>query len=229
MHGKTSLTATTPSWLQQRSSSSASNLMWSLIIIIKYLLRSGRVERSHDLWCAYWVLLVDRLLPVFSVQWCNTRPLAYHCFTMESHGFWWVTPCSIPIIVKININWGIYDVGYSVKDRLVKNWRGITYSPLLNGWEEFIRKYEWDEVEVTYYSINRKWWIYVRLGVWNKASHPSYTPAEIWSAALADKLVIPRLRITALPNQLASDIGSMGVNVRCQLIWQCSDSQPWNN
>jgi hypothetical protein len=41
------------------------------------------------------------------------------------------------------------------------------------------------------------------------------TPAEMWSAASADKLVIPRLWITALSNHLASDIGSMGVNCQC--------------
>jgi hypothetical protein len=41
------------------------------------------------------------------------------------------------------------------------------------------------------------------------------TPSEMWSAALADKLVIPRLRITALSNHLASDIGSMGINYQC--------------
>jgi hypothetical protein len=29
------------------------------------------------------------------------------------------------------------------------------------------------------------------------------TPSEIWSAALADKLVIPRLQITALSNTVA--------------------------
>jgi hypothetical protein len=39
------------------------------------------------------------------------------------------------------------------------------------------------------------------------------TPSEMWSAALADKPVIPRLWITALSNHLASDIGSMGINV----------------
>jgi hypothetical protein len=63
----------------------------------------------------------------------------------------------------------------------------------LNRWEEFIREYELDNIEVTYYSISRKWRIYVRLGAWNKSSHPSKTPAEIWSEALADKVVIPRL------------------------------------
>jgi hypothetical protein len=41
------------------------------------------------------------------------------------------------------------------------------------------------------------------------------TPSEMWSAALADKLVIPRLQITALSNHLASDIGSMGINHQC--------------
>ncbi len=98
--------------------------------------------------------------------------------------------------------------------KLVQYQRGVGYSPLLNGWEEFIREYELDDIEVAYYSINGKRWIYVRLGAWNKSSHPSKTPAEIWSAALADKLVIPRLQITALSNQLASDIDEMGVNFR---------------
>jgi hypothetical protein len=57
----------------------------------------------------------------------------------------------------------------------------------------FIRENELDEVEVTLFSVNRKRQIYVRLGAWDKTSHPSMTPAEMWSAASADKLVIPRL------------------------------------
>ncbi len=77
--------------------------------------------------------------------------------------------------------------------KLVQYRRGIGYSPLLAGWQEFIRENDLDEVEVTYFSVNRKKRFYVRLGAWDKTSHPSMTPSEMWSAALADKLVIPRL------------------------------------
>jgi hypothetical protein len=55
--------------------------------------------------------------------------------------------------------------------KLVQYRRGIRYSPLLNGWEEFIREYELDDVEVTYYSISRKWQIYVRLSACSKAAN----------------------------------------------------------
>jgi hypothetical protein len=93
--------------------------------------------------------------------------------------------------------------------RLVQYRRAVGYSPLLAAWQEFFREFELDEVKVTYYSINQKWWIYERLGAWDKASHPSRTPAKIWSAAVAGKVSIPRLQITALCNELASSIGSM--------------------
>jgi hypothetical protein len=79
-------------------------------------------------------------------------------------------------------------------------------------WQEFFIEFELDKVEVTYYSINEKQQIYVRVGAWDKASHPSRTPAEIWSASEADKLSIPRLRITTLCNELASCIGSMDLD-----------------
>jgi hypothetical protein len=93
--------------------------------------------------------------------------------------------------------------------RLVQFRRAVGYSPLLAAWQEFFREFELDEVEVTYYSINRKRRIYIRLGAWDKASHPSRTPAEIWSAAVAGKVSTPRLRITALCNELESSIGAM--------------------
>ncbi len=87
MHGKPSSTAITPSWLQQHSSSSTSNLTWSLIVVIKYLLRSGGVERSHDLQCIRWVLSVDRPLPGFSLWWCNTKLIGIPSFY---HGIIWL-------------------------------------------------------------------------------------------------------------------------------------------
>jgi hypothetical protein len=66
---------------------------------------------------------------------------------------------------------------------------------------------------VTYFSVNRKQLIYLRLSEWGKMSHPGMTQSEMWSAGLADILVIPRLLITALCNHLASDIGSMKLNI----------------
>jgi hypothetical protein len=48
--------------------------------------------------------------------------------------------------------------------RLGQYQREIRYSPMLNGWEELIRENELDEVKVTCFSVNRKQWIYLRLG-----------------------------------------------------------------
>ncbi len=80
--------------------------------------------------------------------------------------------------------------------RLVQFRRAVGYSPLLAAWQEFFREFELDEVEVTYYSINRKRRIYIRLGAWDKASHPSRTPAEIWSAAVAGKVSTENMKST---------------------------------
>ncbi len=51
--------------------------------------------------------------------------------------------------------------------RLVQYRRGVGYSPLMAEWQEFFREFELDEVEVTYYSIDRRRRIYVKVGAWD--------------------------------------------------------------
>jgi hypothetical protein len=95
---------------------------------------------------------------------------------------------------------------------LLRYKRGTGYIPVVDWWNDFIKEYMLDEVEVTHYSpIGRKKKIYIRIGSWIKG--PRKTPAEIWSKALKGNVTTPRLRITSLGNEFAKVVGEMGIKL----------------
>jgi hypothetical protein len=95
---------------------------------------------------------------------------------------------------------------------LVMYRKDVGHSPLMKEWEYFITEQQLSEVEVTHYTINKKKWICIRLGSWNKGSNAWKTPAEIWATAQANSLRFPRVSITLVSEKLVRKIGALGLD-----------------
>jgi hypothetical protein len=86
----------------------------------------------------------------------------------------------------------------------------LGYSPLMKEWQDFIIEQEIPEVEVTHFTINKKKQVYIRLGSWNKGlNYSPKTPADIWSAAQANILRVPRVSTTLVSERFAKKIGML--------------------
>ncbi len=84
------------------------------------------------------------------------------------------------------------------------------YSVMPLAWAEFIREYNLEEeVEVTHFFIRKKKRIYLKIGSWHAISHPRKTPSATWSLGSQSSFQAPRLRITAVGNDLAKWIGEI--------------------
>ena len=89
--------------------------------------------------------------------------------------------------------------------------------PCRDGWDCFIAK-EKLNMETTYFSINNKRHVYIKVGSWNlnDGEHPPKIPAVIWKEALkCGTYSIPKLRISSVALRFASNIGRLFSTIEC--------------
>jgi hypothetical protein len=85
-------------------------------------------------------------------------------------------------------------------------------------WEYFLIEQELNEVEVTHFTIQKKKRIYIRLGMSYKSNNSCKTPSDIWSAARANALRVPRVSVTLSSEKLAKKIGLLGLTFQAPVV-----------
>ena len=76
-----------------------------------------------------------------------------------------------------------------------------------DAWESFIAKNHLD-IEVTYFTINNKRQLYIKVGLWCNVKHYPKTPGYIWREAVkAGCYDVPKLCISSVTMKLANSIG----------------------
>jgi hypothetical protein len=76
-----------------------------------------------------------------------------------------------------------------------------------DAWESFIAKNHLD-IEATYFTINNKRQLYIKVGLWCNIKHYPKTPGYIWKEAVkAGCYDVPKLRISSVTMKLANSIG----------------------
>jgi hypothetical protein len=83
---------------------------------------------------------------------------------------------------------------------------GTIITPILDKWIEFIVKEQIASLEVTYFTVNKKRHVYLRIGVWTD-THTSKRPESIWKEAKQNHYPIPKLRISSVAMRLVTGIG----------------------
>jgi len=87
------------------------------------------------------------------------------------------------------------------------------YSPLEKEWSYFNTEQGIPEAEITHLSLGNKKRLYIRLGTWNKGqNHLPRTPENIWLAAQAGTLRVPRVCMTLISEKFAKRIGMLELN-----------------
>jgi hypothetical protein len=76
-----------------------------------------------------------------------------------------------------------------------------------DAWESFIAKNHLD-IKVTYFTINNKRQLYIKVGLWCNIKHYPKTPGYIWREAVkAGCYDVPKLCISSVTMKLANSIG----------------------
>jgi hypothetical protein len=107
--------------------------------------------------------------------------------------------------------------------------RGAGYSALMKEWEYFLIEQELNEVEVTHFTIKKKMRIYIRLGTSYKSNNSCKTPSDIWSAARANALRVPRVSVTLSSEKLAKKIGLLGLTFQAPVVEEAMRKQSSQN
>ena len=63
-------------------------------------------------------------------------------------------------------------------------------------------------METTYFTINKRRQLYIKVGAWCSSKHPPRTPGYIWKESVQDGCYdVPKLRISSVAMNLAKTIG----------------------
>jgi hypothetical protein len=81
-------------------------------------------------------------------------------------------------------------------------------TPVLGTWTDFISEARVD-IEITTFAIEKKRLHFIRIGLWNKATHPAKLPLTCWR----ERLAAPKLWISVLTKTFAESVGPMNVGV----------------
>jgi hypothetical protein len=77
-----------------------------------------------------------------------------------------------------------------------------------DAWDSFIANYNYYlNMETTYFTINKRRQLYIKVGAWCSSKHPPRTPGYIWKESLlAGYYDVPKLRISSVVMKLAKAI-----------------------
>lgn len=102
----------------------------------------------------------------------------------------------------------LIEVGLA-KKKMQQQHKYIVY-PHRDSWDSFIKKHLLN-LETTYFTINKRRHLYIKIGSWCKIKHLPKTPATIWKEALqaGSAYAIPKLRISSIAMRFAGTIGKI--------------------
>ena len=99
----------------------------------------------------------------------------------------------------------LLDAGLARK-KISKQHSYIVYADR-DAWDSFIAKY-YLNMETTYFTINKRRQLYIKVGAWCSSKHPPRTPGYIWKESVQDGCYdVPKLRISSVAMNLAKTIG----------------------
>jgi hypothetical protein len=75
-------------------------------------------------------------------------------------------------------------------------------------WDNFIAREELNNVETTFFEIDRRRHVYLRIGVWT-AKHKCRTPVAIWRDSKINIFPVPKLYISSLALRFVTQVGTI--------------------